>query len=162
MAGGIGRRRFISALGMAATYPLALHAQQPAMPVIGWLSGTSPEASKPSLGAFKQALGETGYFEGRNVQFEYRWADGQYDRLPAPAADLVGGEVCVLAVAGGIPPKDRLRQKIVTRGHRSRQSKKAPGSLVGANQCRSTPSVNRRAQEQRIGRSVRPTDWLTV
>jgi putative tryptophan/tyrosine transport system substrate-binding protein len=103
MAGGIGRRRFISALGVAAMYPLAVRAQQPAMPVIGWLSGTSPEASKPSLGAFQQALGETGYVEGRNVQFEYRWADGRYDLLPSMAADLVVRGVALIASGGGEP-----------------------------------------------------------
>jgi putative ABC transport system substrate-binding protein len=72
MAISIGRRQFISALGAAATYPLAVRAQQPAMPVIGWLSGTSAEASKPTLGAFQNALADAGYAEGRNIQFEYR------------------------------------------------------------------------------------------
>jgi putative tryptophan/tyrosine transport system substrate-binding protein len=103
MASGIGRRQFISALGVAATYPLAVHAQQPAMPVIGWLSGTSAEASKPTLGAFQKALGDAGYVEGRNVQFEYRWADGRYDRLPAMAADLVASRVALIASGGGEP-----------------------------------------------------------
>jgi ABC-type uncharacterized transport system substrate-binding protein len=103
MAGGIGRRRFISALGVAATYPLAVHAQQLSMPVIGWLSGTSAEASKPTLGAFQNALADTGYVEGRNIQFEYRWADGRYDQLPAMAADLVARRVALIASGGGEP-----------------------------------------------------------
>jgi putative ABC transport system substrate-binding protein len=103
MAIGISRRNFISALGMAATWPLAVRAQQPAMPVIGWLSGTSAEASKPTLGAFQNALADAGYAEGRNIQFEYRWADGRYDQLPAMAADLVVRRVALIASGGGEP-----------------------------------------------------------
>ena len=70
MAIVIGRREFISALGLGVTYPLAARALQPTMPVIGWLSGTAAEASKPTLGAFQNALGEAGYVEGRNIQFD--------------------------------------------------------------------------------------------
>jgi putative ABC transport system substrate-binding protein len=104
MAIKIARRKFVAALGGTAfAWPLAVRAQQPVMPVIGWLSGTSAEASKPALGAFQQALGETGYVEGRNVQFEYRWADGQYDRLPAMAVDLVARGVALIASGGGEP-----------------------------------------------------------
>jgi putative tryptophan/tyrosine transport system substrate-binding protein len=104
MAIKIARRKFVAALGSTAfAWPLAVRAQQPVMPVIGWLSGTSAEASKPALGAFQQALGETGYVEGRNVQFEYRWADGQYDRLPAMAVELVARGVALIASGGGEP-----------------------------------------------------------
>ena len=73
------------------------------MPVIGWLFGVSSEAGKPTLAAFRKALGDAGYVDGRNVQFEYRWADGQYDRLPAMATDLVARPVTLIVTGGGEP-----------------------------------------------------------
>jgi putative ABC transport system substrate-binding protein len=73
------------------------------MPVIGWLSGTSPEAMRPTLGAFRKALGDAGYVEGQNLQIEYRWAQGQYDRLPTLAADLVTHRVALVATGAGEP-----------------------------------------------------------
>jgi putative ABC transport system substrate-binding protein len=103
MAVDIGRRQFISAIGGAAvSWPLAARAQQP-MPVIGWLFGVSSEAGQPTLAAFRKALGDAGYVEGRNVQIEYRWADGNYDRLPAMAADLVARPVTLIVTGGGEP-----------------------------------------------------------
>jgi putative tryptophan/tyrosine transport system substrate-binding protein len=103
MAVDIGRRQFISAIGgTAVSWPLAARAQQP-MPVIGWLFGVSSEAGQPTLAAFRKALGDAGYVEGRNVQIEYRWADGNYDRLPAMAADLVARSVTLIVTGGGEP-----------------------------------------------------------
>jgi putative ABC transport system substrate-binding protein len=98
------RRDFIMLLGgAAAAWPLAVRAQQPKVPVIGYLSATSQEKQAPLITPFLQGLHETGFVEGRNAAIEYRWAEDKYDRLPVMAADLVDRQVDVLVVAGNTP-----------------------------------------------------------
>jgi len=98
------RREFITFLGGAAVgWPLAAHAQQPAIPLIGFLSSRSLNDSRHLVDAFRTGLQANGYIEGQNVTVEYRWAEGQYDRLPALAAELVRSRVAVLVTTGGEP-----------------------------------------------------------
>jgi putative ABC transport system substrate-binding protein len=101
------RRRFIGGsaaiLAARSCFRDAVADQPTKLPVIGFLSGTSPDAFAPNVAAFQQGLGETGYVEGQNVVIEYRWAEGHYDRLPALAADLVGRKVDVIVALAGTP-----------------------------------------------------------
>jgi putative tryptophan/tyrosine transport system substrate-binding protein len=94
------RREFIAGLGSAAAWPLVAPAQQPALPVIGFLNGGSANTSS-TLVPFLQGLKESGFVEGQNIHIEYRWADGRYERLPTMAADLVNRRVAVIAAIGG-------------------------------------------------------------
>ena len=95
------RREFVKLLGGAAAWPLAAHAQQPAMPVIGWLNSGTPRTFAKFLKAFQQGLREQGFVEGRNVTIEYRWAEGHFDELDALAAELVADGAALIAATGG-------------------------------------------------------------
>jgi putative ABC transport system substrate-binding protein len=102
MAIDFRRRQFISALGGAAVaWPLMAHAQQPTLPVIGFLSIGYLATMRPFVSAFRKGLGDVGYVDGQNVTIEYRWAENHYDLLPALAADLARQQVAVIVTSGG-------------------------------------------------------------
>ena len=97
----IQRREFITLLGGFAAWPLAARGQQPTMPVIGFMSARSPSDSAYLVDAFRQGLLEAGYLEGETISIEYRWANGDYGRLPGLASDLLTRKVLVLVAVGG-------------------------------------------------------------
>src|SRR6516165_2762493 len=100
------RRDFISLVGgSAVAWPPAARAQQPAIPVIGYLNPGSPESDAPRLTGLRRGLSQTGYVEGRNFVIEYRWAGNQADRVPALTADLVQLQVAVIVAAGALPAR---------------------------------------------------------
>ena len=99
----MNRREFIAGLGSAAAWPVVAQAQQPALPVIGFIDGGSADVSADRVRGFRKGLGETGYVEGQNATIEYHWLEGQYDRLPALMADLVRRQVAVIATPGSMP-----------------------------------------------------------
>ena len=107
------RRDFISIVGSAVAWPLAAGAQQPAVPVIGFLSAVPPSNMLKWVDGFRQGLAETGYEEGRDVAVEYRWSDSDYDRLPALAADLIERRVAVI-VAAGVDPAHAAKTATTT------------------------------------------------
>jgi putative ABC transport system substrate-binding protein len=107
------RREFIAGLGSVAAWPLAARAQRPGVPVIGWLGSESREADQLRVTRFRQASTSQGYVEGRNLTIEYRYADSQYDRLPALAADLIRRQVNVIASVG-LPSTDAAKAATTT------------------------------------------------
>jgi putative ABC transport system substrate-binding protein len=108
----VKRRAFIAGLGSAAAWPLVAHAQQPAVPIVGWLSVNSPELGVPWIAAFRQGLNDVGYVDGQNVAIEYRWAENQSNRLPALAADLIERNPAVIVAS---PYVAALAAKVATR-----------------------------------------------
>lgn len=108
------RRDFVTVFAGAAACPLLAGAQQKAMPVIGYLSGSSAAPSASFAAAFRQGLSETGYVEGQQVAIEYRWAEGSYDRLPALAAELVGRRVQLIVASGGPPAAQAAKRATST------------------------------------------------
>jgi putative tryptophan/tyrosine transport system substrate-binding protein len=107
------RREFIAGLGGVAAWPVAVRAQQTTMPVIGYLGGRSLNSSDPEMAGFRQGLNEAGFVEGQNVAIEFRWADGEYDRLPAFAAEFVRRQVAVI-FAGALPSAIAAKRETAT------------------------------------------------
>src|SRR4051812_46227863 len=111
----VKRREFITMLGgAAASWPFVARAQQPAMPAIGFLGSASPTPFAEMTAAFREGLKEVGFVEGQNVTVEYRWAEGQYERLPSLVADLVQRRVAVIFASGGVAPTQAAKAATTT------------------------------------------------
>jgi ABC-type uncharacterized transport system substrate-binding protein len=137
----MSRRQFIMLVGgVAASWPVVAHTQQGAMPVIGFLSSLAANGFGVYLEAFREGLKDTGYSEGRNVQIEYRRAEGQYDQLPGLAADLVSRHVSVIFTAGGNPPVQAAKSTTVRVASTSARSSAAPNLPIC--RCGDRPSSN--------------------
>ncbi len=108
------RREFITLVGGAVTWPLRVRAQQPTMPVIGFLSSAKAEGYKPFAAAYRSGLKDAGFVEGRNIAIEFRWAEGQYDRLPSLAEELVRLPVALIFASGGLPSVGAAKAKTAT------------------------------------------------
>jgi putative ABC transport system substrate-binding protein len=110
----VKRREFVTLIGAAAAWPRAALAQQPSMPLVGFLGATSRESYATFVGGFSQGLKQEGFVDTENVRVAYRWAEGQYDRLPALAADLVSLGVSVIVATGGLPTSLAAKQATST------------------------------------------------
>jgi ABC transporter substrate binding protein len=148
MTAFIGRRDFITLLGGTAAWPVATHAQQVAMSVIGFLAGPSAGGSRSTLAGFRQGLREAGYIEGQNVHIAFRWAEGRYDRFPEMAAELVSLPVAVI-VAFGAPA---AKAAIAATSLRHYQSFLAPPSTRSSSDW--LPAL--------IAQVVMPPAWLSL
>ena len=126
------RREFIAWLGGAVAWPLAARAQQPAMPVIGFLNLASPDTIADRVRGFRQGLKETGYVEGENVAVAYRFAGNQNDRLPEMAAELVRPQVAVIAATAGLPAPFAATAPAHTSGCTGRPGPPSTGTRVGS------------------------------
>jgi hypothetical protein len=141
------RRQFIAGLGGVAARPLMARAQQPATPVVGFVSGGSAQASAGYVAAFRKGLRETGHVEGQNVMVDYHWLEGQFDRATALMADLVRRRVAVIAATGSVPGSKQPRkgpfQCILGRDRLPHIAASGDNPCNGANSSRGSEALRR-------------------